>query len=302
MEKFFFISNPSLRLGLPLWGEIRNSICRAPGLKSKDWILVDILKGFNVPSILDHLDEQILFKFSLSPLNPAEMTLEEHDHLTKGLKSLKKKDGLTGDLPKKARIGEFSHAIPIQAMPAPEPATIILSPTPSKEVAPSAPLQLEEATKKKKKRAVGKKVERRVRSSKSGGPDQEQASLDDRENALDDIGHGFPLPIDADPLSNGILIKPLIRSLKKEIHHLKMKLRKIEDDLQELRKNASEETVEVTHLRNLQRKDSTSFSIWKGNFESEMVKLGRSASNKSWELTAKISSLEIDITMEKKKI
>ncbi|KAG1367014.1 hypothetical protein COCNU_13G008040 [Cocos nucifera] len=34
---------------------------------------------------------------------------------------------------------------------------------------------------KRKKRAVGKKVGRRVESSESGGPNQEQASLDDRE-------------------------------------------------------------------------------------------------------------------------
>ncbi|KAG1342513.1 putative ensconsin-like [Cocos nucifera] len=66
-------------------------------------------------------------------------------------------------------------------MPTLEPTTTIPSPTLSEEVTPSAPLQLEEATGKKKKRAIGKKVERRIESSKSGGLDQEQASLDDRK-------------------------------------------------------------------------------------------------------------------------
>ena len=50
-------------------------------------------------------------------------------------------------------------------------------------------------------------------------------------NALDDLSHDSPLPIDADPLPHGVSIKPLIRSLKKEIHRLKKKLKKMEDDL-----------------------------------------------------------------------
>ncbi|KAG1362685.1 hypothetical protein COCNU_10G009040 [Cocos nucifera] len=120
-------------------------------------------------------------KFFFVSNSSLRMTPEERDRLTKGLKSLKRKSGPTGDLPKKARIGEFSHAVPIQAMPVPKSATIVPSSTPFEEVAPSAPLQLEEATGKRKKRAVGKKVGRRVGSSESGGPDQEQASLDDWE-------------------------------------------------------------------------------------------------------------------------
>ncbi|EHA8590137.1 hypothetical protein COCNU_scaffold015392G000010 [Cocos nucifera] len=63
-----------------------------------------------------------------------EMTPKERDRLTKELKSLKRKGGLAGDLPKKARIGESSQAMPIQAMPDPEPATIVPSPTSSEEV------------------------------------------------------------------------------------------------------------------------------------------------------------------------
>ncbi|EHA8590250.1 hypothetical protein COCNU_scaffold016396G000010 [Cocos nucifera] len=228
--------------------------------------------------------------------------------------------------------------MPIQPMPAPKPSTTVPTLTPSEEVAPSAPLQLEEAIEKKKKRAISKKVGRRVGSSESGGPDQEQASLDDQkviqslmkvsillyiavkmlrrgdverfnesfaaylENALNNLGHDSPLPVDADPLPRGVLIKLLIRSLKMEIHHLKKELRKIEDDLQKSRKNASEATIKVTHLRNLHRKDSTNFSIRKGSFEKEMAKLRRSASNMSWKLTTKISSLEINLTMVKEKI
>ena len=101
------------------------------------------------------------------------------------------------------------------------------------------------------------------------------------QNALDDLGHDFPLPVDANSLPHGVSIRPLIRSLKKKIHRLKKKLRKIEDDLQESRKNASEATVKVTCLRNLHKKDSTNFSIRKDSFEKKMAKLRRSTSNKS---------------------
>ncbi|EHA8587634.1 hypothetical protein COCNU_scaffold002864G000020 [Cocos nucifera] len=121
------------------------------------------------------------------------------------------------------------------------------------------------------------------------------------KNALDDLGHDSPLSVDANPLLRGVLIKPLIRSLKMEIHRLKKKLRKIKDDLQESRKNALKATIEVTRLRSLHRKDSNNFSTWKDSFEKKMDELRRSASNKSWELTVKISSLEIDLTAIKKK-
>ncbi|EHA8589128.1 hypothetical protein COCNU_scaffold008155G000010 [Cocos nucifera] len=54
-----------------------------------------------------------------------------------------------------------------------------------------------------------------------------------------------PSPIDTDPLPKGVPLKPLIKSLKKEIHYLKKKLKKLEDDLQASRKNASKATKEM---------------------------------------------------------
>ncbi|EHA8587121.1 hypothetical protein COCNU_scaffold001459G000030 [Cocos nucifera] len=141
----------------------------------------------------------------------------------------------------------------------------------------------------------------------ANGPDVNEDALTSPgvelpENALDDLGHDSPLLVDADPLPRGIPIRSLIRRLKKEIRCLKRKLRKIEDDLQESRKNTSEATVEVTHLRNLHKKNSISFSIWKDSFKKEMAELRRSTSDKTWKLMAKISSLEIDLTVAKKKI
>ncbi|EHA8586397.1 hypothetical protein COCNU_scaffold000313G000030 [Cocos nucifera] len=51
----------------------------------------------------------------------------------------------------------------------------------SDEAIPLAPVRQEEAVEKKKKRAIGKKVGRKAKSSKGGDLGQEQDSLDDRE-------------------------------------------------------------------------------------------------------------------------
>ena len=85
--------------------------------------------------------------------------------------------------------------------------------------------------------------------------------------------HWMQSPIDADLLPQEVSLKSMIRNLKREVHHLKKKLKKIEDELQKSRKNALEATIEVTHLRKLQRKDSVSFSIRKDNFERELAEL-----------------------------
>ncbi|KAG1370065.1 hypothetical protein COCNU_15G004310 [Cocos nucifera] len=108
--------------------------------------------------------------------------------------------------------------------------------------------------------------------------------------------------INADPLPQGVLLKSLIKSLKKEVHHLKKKLKKVEDNLQALWKNASEETKEVTHLRNLDMKDPASFSIQKESFKRELAELLKNASDKSWALMAKIDSLETQLKAMKEKI
>ena len=94
----------------------------------------------------------------------------------------------------------------------------------------------------------------------------------------------------------------MIKNLRKEVHLLRKKLKKTEDNLQALRKNASEATKKVTHLRNLHMKDSTSFSIRKGSFERELAELWKNACNNSWALTAKIGSLETQLKAVNEKV
>ena len=98
-----------------------------------------------------------------------------------------------------------------------------------------------------------------------------------------------------EPLPHGIPLKPIVKVYKREFYHLKKKLKKMEDELQKSRKNAFEATIEVSHLRKLHMKDFTSFNIKKGNFKRELAKLKKSASDKSWVLTIKISSLKAEL-------
>ncbi|KAG1348004.1 hypothetical protein COCNU_06G018330 [Cocos nucifera] len=55
-------------------------------------------------------------------------------------------------------------------------------------------------------------------------------------------------PTNADSLPLGVPIKPLIKNLRKKVHLLKKKLKKMEDDLRASQKIASEATKELTHL------------------------------------------------------
>ncbi|EHA8588032.1 hypothetical protein COCNU_scaffold003949G000010 [Cocos nucifera] len=112
----------------------------------------------------------------------------------------------------------------------------------------------------------------------------------------------FESPINIDPLPQGVLLKPLIKDLKKEIHLLKRKLKKTEDNLQASQMNASEATKEVTCLQNLHMKDSASFSIRKESFERKLAELRKNASDKSLVLMARIGSLETQLKAVKEKI
>ncbi|EHA8586429.1 hypothetical protein COCNU_scaffold000363G000010 [Cocos nucifera] len=86
-------------------------------------------------------------------------------------------------------------------------------------------------------------------------------------------------PIDAELLPQGISLKLIVRNLKKKVQQLRKKLKKIEDELQKSRKNASEATIEVTHLCKLHVKDSMTFIIKKDNFERELVELKKSTND-----------------------
>ncbi|EHA8588940.1 hypothetical protein COCNU_scaffold007375G000010 [Cocos nucifera] len=102
--------------------------------------------------------------------------------------------------------------------------------------------------------------------------------------------------------SKGVPLKSMIRNLRKEVYHLKKKLKKTEDELQRSKKNALKVMIEVTCFRNLHMKDFINYNTKKGNFEKELARFRKDASDKSWVLAAKINSLETEPNAEKEKV
>ncbi|EHA8587318.1 hypothetical protein COCNU_scaffold001878G000020 [Cocos nucifera] len=165
-------------------------------------------------------------------------------------------------------------------MPALE--TIIITPSQAltDEAAPPALVRQAVVVEMKKKRGIGKKVGWKAKGSKGEDHSQEQGSLDYRENASNKQGHNPHSLVDADPLPQKVSFKPLIRGLKKKVHLLRKRLKRVEADLESSQKNASRTTKEITYLYDLHMKDAVSFSIWKGSFEKEIAELKRNASDK----------------------
>ena len=61
----------TLELGLPPWGSLRDSVCRASSLERDDLEASKKLEAYQGPLLSKLLKEQLLFNIGLSPLNPA---------------------------------------------------------------------------------------------------------------------------------------------------------------------------------------------------------------------------------------
>ena len=122
------------------------------------------------------------------------------------------------------------------------------------------------------------------------------------QNSFDNRSHHSPSLTEADPLPQGIPQKLLIRNLIKEVHHLKKKLKKMEDELQQSRKNCSELTVETTHLCKVHKKELMSFINRKSHLYEELEQVRRLGGEKVWALTAKASSLEVELRATRERI
>ena len=73
--KYLFVHCPTLRLGLPPWGSLRDSVRRAPSLGEDDLQAARKLLAYSAPSLPNLLREQFLFNIGLSPQDPASIHL-----------------------------------------------------------------------------------------------------------------------------------------------------------------------------------------------------------------------------------
>ncbi|EHA8587471.1 hypothetical protein COCNU_scaffold002289G000010 [Cocos nucifera] len=111
-EKFFFMYCPTLMLGLPPWGLLRESIHQAPSLDRNDLDSTNKLKTYQAPLLLKLLKEHTLFNVGLSPLNLAEMDTKVVEMLTKGLHAWNRKGKASNKSSKRASVDALSFATP----------------------------------------------------------------------------------------------------------------------------------------------------------------------------------------------
>ncbi|XP_073106610.1 uncharacterized protein [Elaeis guineensis] len=79
-------------------------------------------------------------------------------------------------------------------------------------------------------------------------------------------------PTEALSRPQGIPLKSMIRDLRRKVHHLMKKSKKLDDELHRLRKSHSKATTEVTRLRDLHKKDFMDYTRKKADFIKELAK------------------------------
>ncbi|EHA8587498.1 hypothetical protein COCNU_scaffold002442G000010 [Cocos nucifera] len=96
-----------------------------------------------------------------------------------------------------------------------------------------AELALEKKEKRKAQEEVSAAMERAVQNFKSS-KDIEDIKIDFALKAFLEgfQGHDLLSLVDADPLPQGVSFKPLIKDLKKKVHQLRKRLKRVEADLQ----------------------------------------------------------------------
>ena len=88
-------------------------------------------------------------------------------------------------------------------------------------------------------------------------------------------------PVEALPLSQGIPLKSMIWDLRRKVHHLTKKSKKMDDELHRLRKSHSEATAKVTRLRDLHKKGFMDYTRKKADFVKKLEELQKCASDRS---------------------
>ncbi|XP_073116547.1 uncharacterized protein [Elaeis guineensis] len=102
--------------------------------------------------------------------------------------------------------------------------------------------------------------------------------------------------------SEGIPLKSMIRDLRRKVRHLTKKSKKLDDEFHRLRKSHLEVTAEATRFRDLHKKGFMDYTRRKADFVTELEKLQKRASDRSWTQASKISSLEVELAAAREKI
>ncbi|EHA8591098.1 hypothetical protein COCNU_scaffold033387G000010 [Cocos nucifera] len=107
--------------------------------------------------------------------------------------------------------------------------------------------------------------------------------------------------IEANPLPKGVPLKTSLRRLRKEVYHLKRKIEKMEGELKKSKKNYVEASIEIDLLCQAHKKAFMDYIRKKRNLEVELKEVKERTSEKAWSLTAKASSLDVELNAVKEK-
>ena len=94
----------------------------------------------------------------------------------------------------------------------------------------------------------------------------------------------------------------MIRDLRRKVYLRTKKSKKLDDELHRLRKSHSEVTAEVARFQDLHKKGFMDYTRRKADFVTELEKLQKRASDRSWTQASKISSLEVELAAAREKI
>ena len=104
------------------------------------------------------------------------------------------------------------------------------------------------------------------------------------------------------PLPQAILLKAHTKILRKEVCQVNKKLKKTKYELQKSRNNYAIASAEIKHLHQASKKVFKKYTLKKYHLSEELEWVSKHASEKSWILTTKICSLEVELREAREKI
>ena len=93
-----------------------------------------------------------------------------------------------------------------------------------------------------------------------------------------------------------------IKNLRREVYQLKKKLGKIKWELKKFKKSYTEANVEISHFRQVHKKDAMDYINKKCHLIEELERVKKLSSDKAWVLSAEIFFLEAKLRGANEKI
>ncbi|EHA8586663.1 hypothetical protein COCNU_scaffold000703G000060 [Cocos nucifera] len=104
------------------------------------------------------------------------------------------------------------------------------------------------------------------------------------------------------PLPQAVPLRIHMKAMEKEVCQVNKELKKTKDELQKSRNNYATTSVEINRLRQASKQAFKEYTSKKYHLSEELEQASKCASEKSWTLTTKICSLEVELREAREKI